>query len=71
MPFIKQAPLVSFKKPIGSVSVSGHKFIGAPVPCGVVITRQKVSGALHAAAGHACCLAQVMLCWKHGRQPPA
>ena len=42
MPFIKKAPRVSFKKPIGSVSVSGHKFIGAPVPCGVVITRQKV-----------------------------
>lgn len=30
---------MTFKKPIGSISVSGHKFIGAPVPCGVVITR--------------------------------
>ncbi|VAH69815.1 unnamed protein product [Triticum turgidum subsp. durum] len=39
MPFIKQAPKVTFKKPIGSVSVSGHKFMGCPVPCGVVITR--------------------------------
>ncbi|KAM0870546.1 hypothetical protein ACQ4PT_039943 [Festuca glaucescens] len=39
MPFIKQAPKVSFKKPIGSISVSGHKFMGCPVPCGVVITR--------------------------------
>jgi histidine decarboxylase len=35
----KQAPRVSFKKPIGSVSVSGHKFIGCPMPCGVQITR--------------------------------
>jgi hypothetical protein len=26
-------------QPIGSVSVSGHKFVGAPVPCGVIITR--------------------------------
>ncbi len=41
MPFLKQAPMVSFRKPIGSVSVSGHKFVGAPVPCGVVITRFK------------------------------
>jgi histidine decarboxylase len=41
MPFLRQAPLVTFKKPIGSVSVSGHKFVGAPVPCGVVITRLK------------------------------
>jgi histidine decarboxylase len=39
MPFLRQAPLVTFKKPIGSVSVSGHKFVGAPVPCGVVLTR--------------------------------
>lgn len=41
IPFLKRGgePMVTFKKPIGSVSVSGHKFIGAPVPCGVVITR--------------------------------
>ncbi|KQK08430.1 hypothetical protein BRADI_2g41817v3 [Brachypodium distachyon] len=39
MPFIKQAPKVTFEKPIGSVSISGHKFMGCPVPCGVVITR--------------------------------
>jgi histidine decarboxylase len=36
-----QAPKVSFKKPIGSVSVSGHKFMGCPMPCGVQITRMK------------------------------
>lgn len=41
MPFIRRgaAPKITFRKPIGSISVSGHKFIGAPVPCGVVITR--------------------------------
>lgn len=32
---------LSFKDDIDSVSVSGHKFIGAPVPCGVIITRRK------------------------------
>ncbi|CAE7597447.1 SDC1 [Symbiodinium microadriaticum] len=41
LPFIKEAPTVSFQKPIGSISVSGHKFIGAPVPCGVVMTRRR------------------------------
>jgi histidine decarboxylase len=46
MPFIKEAPMVTFHKPIGSVSVSGHKFLGAPVPCGVVITRMKYVMAL-------------------------
>lgn len=39
IPFVKRAPMVTFRKPIGSVSVSGHKFVGAPVPCGVVMTR--------------------------------
>ncbi|CAI9087572.1 OLC1v1021679C1 [Oldenlandia corymbosa var. corymbosa] len=42
LPFIKHAAArVSFKKPIGSVSVSGHKFLGCPMPCGVQITRLK------------------------------
>ncbi|VAH32305.1 unnamed protein product [Triticum turgidum subsp. durum] len=44
MPFVKQAPRVSFKKPIGSVSVSGHKFVGCPMPCGVQITRKGYRG---------------------------
>jgi histidine decarboxylase len=31
---------ISFaKKPIGSISVSGHKFIGSPIPCGIIITK--------------------------------
>eukprot|EP00039_Didymoeca_costata_P001960 m.56575 g.56575 ORF g.56575 m.56575 type:complete len:441 (+) comp11046_c0_seq1:277-1599(+) len=33
--------LVTFEKPIGSVSVSGHKFLGTPMPCGVIITRME------------------------------
>ncbi|KAL1220673.1 Serine decarboxylase [Cardamine amara subsp. amara] len=41
MPFIKHAPKVTFNKPIGSVSVSGHKFVGCPMPCGVQITRME------------------------------
>jgi histidine decarboxylase len=32
---------VTFKKPIGSVSISSHKFIGCPMPCGVLITCMK------------------------------
>lgn len=46
IPFIKEAPLVTFKKPIGSVSVSGHKFMGCPTPCGLVITRSRYINAL-------------------------
>ena len=33
------APEVAFKNLIGSVSVSGHIFVGCPIPCGVQITR--------------------------------
>lgn len=44
--FVEQAPKVSFKKPIGSVSVSGHKFVGCPMPCGVQITRMNHINAL-------------------------
>lgn len=28
-----------FTRPIGSIAVSGHKFLGTPMPCGVVIAR--------------------------------
>lgn len=37
---------MSFKKQIGSVSVSGHKFVGCPMPCGVQITRLEHINAL-------------------------
>ncbi|KAK9989194.1 hypothetical protein SO802_029433 [Lithocarpus litseifolius] len=47
MPFVKRAPKVTFKKPIGSVSVSGHKFVGCPMPCGVQITRLEHINALY------------------------
>ena len=50
IPFVKAAPMVTFRKPIGSVSVSGHKFVGAPVPCGVVITRMRYVMALSRSA---------------------
>ncbi|KAJ1425006.1 Pyridoxal-phosphate binding site [Sesbania bispinosa] len=39
LPFLKKAPRTTFKKPIGSIAISGHKFFGCPIPCGVVITR--------------------------------
>lgn len=41
LPFIPQAPQVNFTKDIGSVSVSAYKFLGCPIPCGVILTRQE------------------------------
>ncbi|XP_015083905.1 histidine decarboxylase-like [Solanum pennellii] len=40
LPFIKHAKKITFKKPIGSISISGHKFLGCPMPCGIQITRK-------------------------------
>ncbi|XP_061345126.1 serine decarboxylase 1-like [Gastrolobium bilobum] len=46
LPFMERAPRINFKKPIGSISISGHKFLGCPIPCGVVITRLEHVNAL-------------------------
>ncbi|GER45124.1 histidine decarboxylase [Striga asiatica] len=40
-PFLQQGPMFSFKKPIGSVSVSAHKLLGSPMASGVHMTRKK------------------------------
>jgi histidine decarboxylase len=41
LPFMKDAPQIDFTRyPIGSIAVSGHKFIGSPVPCGIAIARK-------------------------------
>lgn len=37
LPFIDDAPAFDFTTGVQSISISGHKFIGAPIPCGVVL----------------------------------
>jgi histidine decarboxylase len=41
MPFIEFAPEISFRKPIDSIAVSGHKMLGCPMPCGVTLSRKE------------------------------
>jgi histidine decarboxylase len=41
LPFVGYPVKLDFERPIGSLAVSGHKFIGSPVPCGVVLTRKR------------------------------
>ncbi|MDP3646065.1 MAG: histidine decarboxylase [bacterium] len=41
LPFIEGATIFDFRLPIGSISVSGHKMIGSPIPCGIVIARKE------------------------------
>ncbi|KAJ9470183.1 Serine decarboxylase 1 [Diplonema papillatum] len=40
LPFMEQFEQVNFTKKIHSMCVSGHKFLGCPMPCGVVIARK-------------------------------
>ena len=40
MPFVSEPQPWNFKNGIDSMSVSGHKFIGSPIPCGVVLAKK-------------------------------
>ncbi len=40
LPFLENAPSIDFEKPIDSIAISA-KFIGSPLPCGVVMTKKK------------------------------
>ena len=41
MPVLPLRSPISFQKPIDSIAVSGHKFLGCPMPCGITLTRKK------------------------------
>jgi histidine decarboxylase len=40
LPFIENRPEFDFSHGIDSISISGHKFIGSPVPCGMVLAKR-------------------------------
>ncbi|WP_143306765.1 histidine decarboxylase [Chitinophaga vietnamensis] len=39
-PFLEARPAFDFADGADSIAISGHKFIGSPVPCGVVVARR-------------------------------
>ena len=41
LPFVAEPQAFGFDAGIDSISVSGHKLLGAPLPCGVVLTRRE------------------------------
>ncbi len=41
LPWVKDPQPFSFDAGVDSISVSGHKFIGSPMPCGIVLARRK------------------------------
>ena len=40
-PFIENGPKFDFAEGIDSISISGHKFIGSPIPCGIILTKRQ------------------------------
>jgi histidine decarboxylase len=40
LPFVDESPPWNFRAGVDSVAISGHKMIGSPIPCGVVLTRR-------------------------------
>ena len=41
LPFTDNALIFDFRLPVDSIAISGHKMIGSPIPCGIVITKHK------------------------------
>lgn len=41
LPFVDQPQPFTFADGIDSISVSGHKMIGSPIPCGVVVAKKR------------------------------
>ena len=39
-PFLDPKPSYDFSDGADSISISGHKFIGAPIPCGIILARR-------------------------------
>jgi len=40
-PFREPKPKFDFAEEVDSIAISGHKFIGSPIPCGVVLVKRK------------------------------
>jgi histidine decarboxylase len=40
-PFLSPRPAFDFSDGADSISISGHKFIGSPIPCGIVLAKKR------------------------------
>jgi len=54
-PFIEPKPAFDFADGADSVAVSGHKFVGSPIPCGVVIVKKRNAERIGEGVGYIGC----------------
>lgn len=40
-PFVEPKPKFDFAEGVDSIAISGHKFMGGPIPCGIVMVKRK------------------------------
>jgi histidine decarboxylase len=40
LPFVEDPPAWNFRAGVDSIAISGHKMIGSPIPCGVVLAKK-------------------------------
>lgn len=43
LPFIRESPVFDFRAPISSITISGHKMMGSPIPCGIALARKRIA----------------------------
>ena len=68
IPLLESAPSMSFKDhpEISSISVSGHKFLGSPIPCGVLLMRKKYVENIGDDVEYICCKDITLTCSRNG-----
>jgi histidine decarboxylase len=70
LPFLDDAPVISFSRyPIDSVAVSGHKFLGAPFPCGILIARRHHAARIRADVAYIGALDETIDGSRNGQAP--
>lgn len=41
LPFVEDGPHFGFESGVDSIAISGHKFIGSPIPCGIALAQKQ------------------------------
>jgi len=62
----EQSPLFDFRLPIHTLSFSGHKFLGTPIPCGVVLSHRDPISPFQGSAEYVGSLDTTLSCSRDG-----